>query len=308
MITSIIELSEFVVLIEESEAAELTFSTCYFDKDTVGIAFYASGEVELEVSAEDKSEILLNKKGTAISFSGDNKTKFLHKISDKEPLRSVSIFCLVENLKKLPQPERDVYENGLRSLVKIECNYQIGPATYMTPEMFTIISKIFQNNYEGTAQVLFLKSQVTELLSHFFALLTAPENTKENEEDAKRIMLAKDIITKNMDKPPSLSELSRLIGLNSNKLKKTLKKCLAFLYSNTFRKSVLQKHIHYLSKAIWLFRKLPGLWVMKALARFQTPLKKDSGCDHAKLNPYRTNYSSFQTSQPSKSILYLQDL
>jgi AraC family transcriptional activator of pyochelin receptor len=277
MITNIIELNEFVVLIEESEEAELTFSTCYFEKDTVGIAFYASGEVELEVSAEDKSEILLNKKGTAISFSGNNKTKFLHKISDKEPLRSVSIFCLVENLKKRPQPERDVYENGLRSLVKIEWNYQIGPATYMTPDMFTIISKIFQNKYKGTAQVLFLKSQVTELLSHFFALLTATEKTKENKEDAKRIMLAKDIITKNMDKPPSLSELSRLIGLNSNKLKKNFKEMFGVPVFKYIQEERLAKAHTLLKQGDMAVQEVAWFVGYESLSSFSNAFKKRFG-------------------------------
>jgi AraC family transcriptional activator of pyochelin receptor len=223
MITNLIELSEFVVLIEESDEQEITFSECYFEKDTVGISFYGSGEVELDVNADDKAEKLLNKRGTAISFSGNNRTKFLHTISNIEPLRSISIFCLIENLKKLPHPERDVYENGLKSLLKSESSFEVGPITYMTPEMINIISKIFQNKYEGTAKVLFLKSQVSELLAHFFSLVTAPVKANENKEDTKKIMLAKDIITNNMEKPPSLNELSMLIGMNSNKLKKNFK-------------------------------------------------------------------------------------
>jgi len=223
MITNLIELSEFVVLIEESDEQEITFSECYFEKDTVGISFYGSGEVELDVNGDDKTETLLNKKGTAISFRGNNRTKFLHNISNKEPLRSISIFCLIENLKKLPHPEREVYENGLKSLLKSESSFIVGPITYMTPEMINIISKIFQNKYEGTAKVLFMKSQVSELLAHFFSLVTAPVKANENKEDTKKIMLAKDIITNNMEKPPSLNELSMLIGMNSNKLKKNFK-------------------------------------------------------------------------------------
>jgi AraC-like DNA-binding protein len=223
MITNLIELSEFVVLIEESDEQEITFSECYFEKDTVGISFYGSGEVELDVNADDKAEKLLNKRGTAISFSGNNRTKFLHTILNIEPLRSISIFCLIDNLKKLPHPERDVYENGLKSLLKSDSSFEVGPITYMTPEMINIIFKIFQNKYDGTARVLFLKSQVSELLAHFFSLITAPVKANENEEDAKKIMLAKDIITNNMEKPPSLNELSMLIGLNSNKLKKNFK-------------------------------------------------------------------------------------
>jgi AraC family transcriptional activator of pyochelin receptor len=61
------------------------------------------------------------------------------------------------------------------------------------------------------------------LLAHFFSLVTAPVKANENKEDTKKIMLAKDIITNNMEKPPSLNELSMLIGMNSNKLKKNFK-------------------------------------------------------------------------------------
>jgi len=223
MITNLIELNEFVVLIEESNEQEPTFSTCYFEKDTVGIAFYGSGRVEIEMSVDTKSKTVQNKKGTAISFTGNNRTKFVHKISPNEPLRSVSIFCLAENIRKLPQPERDIYEDGLKMLLNSVSNFEIGPSTFLTPEMFNIISKIFQNHYEGPARILFVKSQVSELLSHFFSLIT--ETGKENlsSPDRQKILLAKDIITKNMEKPPSLSELSKTIGLNSNKLKKNFK-------------------------------------------------------------------------------------
>lgn len=223
MITNLIELNEFLVLIEESDEAELTFSTCYFEKDTIGIAFYGSGEVEFNVSAGKKSETFINRKGTAISFSGNKQTKFVHKISNKEPLRSVSIFCLLENLKKLPHPERDVYENELGTLLKPESNFAIGSHIQMPHEMLDIVSKIFQNTYDGSAKILFLKSQVSELLSHFFAFILSPSKQILNETDTRKIYLAKDIITERMDKPPSLNELSHIIGLNSNKLKKNFK-------------------------------------------------------------------------------------
>lgn len=223
MITNLIELNEFIVLIEESNETEPTIETCSFEYDTVGIAFYGSGKVEFEISGGGRSEIVLNKRGTAISFIGNNKTKFTHKISPHEPLRSVTIFSLISNIKKLPQPERDVYERGLEVLLKSKNNFTIGPSVYMTYEMLNIISKVFQNNYEGMARVLFLKSQAAELLSHFFSLLTSTQKSVMNEADTQKIYMAKEILTKNIEKPPSLSELSQIIGLNSNKLKKSFK-------------------------------------------------------------------------------------
>jgi AraC family transcriptional activator of pyochelin receptor len=277
MITNLIELSEFVVLIEESDEQEITFSECYFEKDTVGISFYGSGEVELDVSADDKTETLLNKKGTAISFSGNNRTKFQHTISNKEPLRSISIFCLIENLKKLPHPERDVYENGLKSLLKSESSFEVGPITYMTPEMINIISKIFQNKYKGTARVLFLKSQVSELLAHFFSLVTAPVKTNENKEDTKKIMLAKDIITNNMEKPPSLNELSKLIGLNSNKLKKNFKEMFGIPVFKYLQEERLTKAHSLLRQGEMTVQEVAWFVGYESLSSFSNAFKKRFG-------------------------------
>ena len=284
MITNLIELSEFVVLIEESDELEITFSECYFEKDTVGISFYGSGEVELDVNGDDKTETLLNKKGTAISFSGNSRTKFLHKISNKEPLKSISIFCLIENLKKLPHPERDVYENGLKSLLKSESSFEVGPKTYMNPEMINIIFKIFQNKYEGTARVLFLKSQVSELLAHFFSIIASPIKANKNVVDSIKIMHAKDIITSNMEKPPSLNELSKIIGLNSNKLKKNFKEMFGIPVFKYLQEERLTKAYSLLKQGEMTVWEVAWFVGYDSLSSFSNAFKKRFGQRPSEIN------------------------
>ncbi len=102
MIANLIELNEFIGFIEESNEKEQVIEKCYFDNSTIGIAFYGSGSAELKLSAGNKKEILLIKKGLAVSFSGNNRVEIEHKISPDEPLQTISVFSLFSNIKKLP--------------------------------------------------------------------------------------------------------------------------------------------------------------------------------------------------------------
>ena len=93
----------------------------------------------------------------------------------------------------------------------------------MTLDMQLAVQKIFNTPYSGNTRLLFLKSQVNELLAHYFALLSSDKKNELNEKDKEKLFQAKEIVSANYSKPPTLSELSKLIGLNSNKLKKNFK-------------------------------------------------------------------------------------
>ena len=88
----------------------------------------------------------------------------------------------------------------------------------MNPDMQNVIQKILNTQYQGSTRLLFLKSQVNELLAHFFAFLATESKATITDADRDKLLQAKDIIVNNISKPPSLSELSKLIGLNNHKL------------------------------------------------------------------------------------------
>ena len=64
---------------------------------------------------------------------------------------------------------------------------------------------------------------MTVLLAHFFGHLSILSEEAIPEDERERLQLAKDILSENLETPPSLSELSRQIGLNTFKLKKNFK-------------------------------------------------------------------------------------
>ena len=103
----------------------------------------------------------------------------------------------------------------------------------ITPSMAVVLSQILSSNIHESMKALYLKGKVYELLSLYF---NKNEDTDIeqcpfliDEDNVRKIRLAKEIILKNISEPPSLQELSEEIGLSLNKLKEGFKQ----LYGDT---------------------------------------------------------------------------
>ncbi|MBO3697941.1 AraC family transcriptional regulator [Roseivirga sp. E12] len=223
MTRDIIDINNFIVLIEHSSAEKTFVEKCGFESGVIGIAFYGKGEVELNIVKDNLKETYHNTKGAALSFYAGKGSTFEHTISPEQPMQSICIVSTLDNFKKLPEHEQKVYEEQLSELVVPKKDIVGGPAFYMTPHMQTAVEKIFSTTFTGNTRMMFLRSQVTELLAHFFAELDKPITDTLKNEDVEKIYEAKEILDSNISAPPSLNELSKLIGLNSNKLKKNFK-------------------------------------------------------------------------------------
>jgi AraC-like DNA-binding protein len=111
----------------------------------------------------------------------------------------------------------------LNQLVNPSDHYVEGPSFIMTPEMQSIIDSLFNIQYEGKTKMMFFRSQITALLSHFFGQLASLKTVTIKTSERKKLNQAKNILLDNIDNPPSLSEISKQIGLNTFKLKKEFK-------------------------------------------------------------------------------------
>ena len=89
--------------------------------------------------------------------------------------------------------------------------------------MQAVVDQVFRIQYEGKAKMMFFRSQMTSLLAHFFGQLSLMNEEAIPSGEREKLLLAKDILSENLETPPSLSELSRRIGLNTYKLKKNFK-------------------------------------------------------------------------------------
>ena len=99
--------------------------------------------------------------------------------------------------------------------------WQFGKTTSL---MAIALQQILHCPYQATTRRLYLESKAIELIALYLEQLKLdrPEPQKTHQlkpDDVKRIHQAKDILTRQLDNPPSLLSLARQVGINDCKLK-----------------------------------------------------------------------------------------
>lgn len=224
MTTDIIEINNFKILLEQSISQKNIIEKCDTQQQLIGFTFYGSGNVQLGINYGKKTKTFSNTTGIATSFFANEEVQFVHNISYKKPLQSITIFSSVKDLQKIAGQESELSTKYLHPLLHPQEDFVAGPNIVMTPDMRNAVQKIFNTSYTGATKKMFLESQITELLAHFFGVITDVEKTNGiKKQDRDKLYQAKEILLKNLDTPPSLSELSKQTGLNNYKLKKNFK-------------------------------------------------------------------------------------
>ncbi len=172
MTRDIIDINDFTILVEESASKEPTIDSCTFDEPVIAVAFYGSGNVDLTVKYGKKQKDFTHTKGMAISFYANERVKFVHKVSAEKPLQCIVIATATRSLQKLPNQEGELFSQLLDQLVKPIDHYVGGPQFFMTPEMQVVVDQVFDIQYQGKTKMMFFRSQMTTLLSHFFGQLS----------------------------------------------------------------------------------------------------------------------------------------
>ncbi len=223
MTRDFIDINDFTILVEEASTDDITVDSCNFDEPVIAVAFYGSGNVDLTVKYGNDEKEFHYTKGLALSFYADDKVEFVHTVSPEKPLQCIVIATSLRSLDNLPNQEGEIFSSLLNELVNPSDHYVEGPKFFMTPEMENIIDAVFNMKYHGKTKMMFFRSQMTALISHFFGELASLQTEKINTTERDKLYKAKDILLENLDNPPSLNELSKQIGLNSYSLKKNFK-------------------------------------------------------------------------------------
>lgn len=223
MTRDFIHINDFIILVEEAYSTKIEVDSCRFDEPIIGVAFYGSGNVNLAVKYGQNQKDFEYTKGLSLSFYANEQVEFEHTVSPNKNLKCIVVATKLSNLEQLPNQEGELFSDLLHELVKPKDNYVEGPCFYMTPEMESILEAFFSNNYSGKTKMMFFRSQITALLSHFFGQLAIKQEEVSKPQHRKQLNKAKDILLENLDNPPSLSELSKAIGFNTTRLKKEFK-------------------------------------------------------------------------------------
>jgi len=120
-----------------------------------------------------------------------------------------------------------------------------------------VIQDIIQCSYTGHLKKLFLLSKSIELLvlqaDAWHQAFQFRERQQYKRDDVERIHYAREYLINNMETPPSLSELSRIVGINEFKLKKKFKEefnTTVFGYLADYRLGMARSFLEAGNKAV----------------------------------------------------------
>ena len=209
LIENMLPLEKHVADIEE-DGSQLIFS------------FFVSGKVRA-VFRGQQNDFIISKRQNILCFTPRS-------IQTMELLPGEN-FCLV-NIKiehsfllnnfiegKIDRIQTDIYsiiEDSIRG------NY-LGRTGFMTPPMHIAIHQILNCPYHGVIKQMYIESKAIELITHQLAQLVLQESSTKtrpvlHRDDIERIHFAREILVENLQNPPAVYKLSRMVGLNELKL------------------------------------------------------------------------------------------
>lgn len=185
--------------------------------DKLEFAFVHSGEAETAVHAPSCVRVLEAAPKSAVSFYMPG-SRTVFSLCKKQSVKMFGISLEADHLKALAGIDP---QTGLGALLPLNEPVPLSPVAEV------LVAQMFASRKRGAALTLFRQAKALELLSEMIDPLACGcrppsrgvKETALRPADARRIRQAREILAANMAAPPSLPELSALVGLNRNKLK-----------------------------------------------------------------------------------------
>lgn len=211
------------------------YQDTFLSHDTVGDCFFISiSNEDREILNEtNKKSTLLKKEYINVGISKKDEVYKLKYIKDKK-ISSIEFYLSIESIKSY-LTELGNYQ--IRDYIEEIKAYELLHCIILSPKHQIILNKMQENPYRGNLRKLFFENCINELL--FTILDSLDKKPKEktfklSSQDKQMIEKANQILLENFQDPPTISELSKLVATNEDKLKKGFK----ILFNNTIFNTV----------------------------------------------------------------------
>jgi AraC-like DNA-binding protein len=202
------------------ENIDLSFE---FKHSPVVFGFSVSGNIRFTVNyEEDQKDVWVFKSGHSF-MSYLPEWKGVAEYPARTSVRTVGIYIDPLLLNTFMEGQHDQIPTGMRDIVNGANEKHYYHASTTTPPANMTIHQMFNCPYQCPLKRLYLESKALELISHNLAQFVSPKSTLKNPsvlrpDDIERIHHAKEIISRDLENPPTLFELARLVGLTHTKL------------------------------------------------------------------------------------------
>ncbi|WP_175633180.1 helix-turn-helix domain-containing protein [Pedobacter ghigonis] len=216
-----------LVELESDQPEDLCFES---SQAHIGLLFCLSGS--LTPSGEEAQNFLsLTKNQQNINLGKINHITF--RITEKTNL----VYIQLTDTYFQKAMGRDFHQDTLLSLREP-----------ITPEVNSILQSLSQANHSGRVKRLFLEARMLDLIVIHSNQKIEKQRVTLKEEDLKKIIYARQLVERDLQKPSSLIELSRKAGINDFKLKKGFKALTGHTVFGYLYKIRMEKAHYYLAK------------------------------------------------------------
>ena len=187
--------------------------------------YFFSGGVKSTINYALSRKMGINAKTGFCGISFLPHLRVSNKFPAGSPVRAIHIQVETVLLNVMIEEEFDYMPSDFRAIVEGSLDQHYYRFGTMTPSMQIAVYQMLNCPYQGLTKRLYLESKTMELMAlqleqSVFGNNGAKISQALRPADIERIHEAKDIIIHNMQKPPSLLEIARQVGLNDFKLKK----------------------------------------------------------------------------------------
>lgn len=121
----------------------------------------------------------------------------------------------------------ELLSSDLQRIIEGDEDAFLSPTQTITPDMQVALQQILNCPYQGVVKQMYLESKSLEVLALWLEQAIAASNSapkpspgRRSSDEIDRIYQAKEILTQQVDNPPSLMALARQVGLNDCTLKR----------------------------------------------------------------------------------------
>jgi len=192
------------------------------DAEVCDLAFVLSGIIRNRLSCTPE-EIVLAPMQAALWLTPE--MDGLHECAPDEDIRFACVRIRKSVLVDLVGPDLQHFPVRLRALLEGRGSGFYHDVLPMTASMLVSANRIFQNSYGGRAGRLMLESGALELISHVVAGLDGSKfRSRSHGRYDIQIRQVCHLLSENMDSPPSLVEISRIVGMSESLLTREFRK------------------------------------------------------------------------------------
>jgi AraC-like DNA-binding protein len=224
-----------------------------FKHSPVVLGFAVSGNVSHIVNYEEgQKDVWVFKSGHSyMCYSPECQS--VAEYPAKTSVRTVGIYIDPLLLNTFMERQHDQIPTGMRDIVNGANEKHYYHASNTTPPANMAIHQMLNCPYQCPLKRLYLESKALELISHSLAQFVSPESVLKypsvlRTDDIERIHHARKIISRDLENPPTLFQLARLVGLTHTKLNRGFREIYGTTVFGYLRKIRLEQATLLLGK------------------------------------------------------------